>query len=509
MTVSIMEILATLPSGQKGPPLTIEEVGQYVRNQCNRPEDIERERRHALRDEFYLDGGTQAMNRLIDEVFQDESVRAMRKKLVPVARYNNAIRRIVGEKSMVYAEPARRSVTGVEDNKRYQQLLDDIEMETKAQEINHMFNLHRIILVGFRVRQLPDGEREPVLDICTPARFRIVLHPNDRSQIVGFVVKTEFHSARTLQERQAEWVLWTAHERLRLDGRFAGIESTYLEHGLGVNPWLLLTKSASTPGIWPGEEGEDLTAGHMAVWLQNILGLKESKSATKQLLLSGDLAGATRGQVSDSDVPGELPEGVAAQTVDRSMDLEMFQGQADHVMHALAANHGISASLLEHAGVQSADARELMRVPIRELRIQQLPMFRRFEKRLVAVMVAVLNRDAPDRAFNPEGHRTDFGESQTPLTKKEDLEQFETERRLGMDNTEDYMVRRNPDLTPELARAAIDHNIEVETARVGKLKALQALQGGVDESVPGARDRTGAPLRAISGGKADDGPPKE
>lgn len=505
MTVSIMQVLATLPSGAAGPPLSLEELGAYVRTNCHRPEDIERQRRHEIRDELIHDGGCRYMDRVIDDVLESESVRAMRKKWVPFARYNNAIRRIVREESTVYTEPARRAVADAESNKKYQELLDDVEFETKAQVFNRMYNLHRIILVGFRVRLRPDGLREPVVDIVTPSRFRLVLHPNDASMVVGFLVKTEFRTARSLDERKAEWVLWTDHERVRLDGRMSPLGTTLVEHGLGVNPYLLVTQDPTAAGVWPGEEGEDLVAGHVAIWMQNVFGLKESKSATKQLLLSGDLSGVTRGQVSDSDVPGELPEGVAANVADRSMDLTMFQGQADHTVRALAANHGISASLLEHAGVQSAEARELMRVPIRELRKEQQPMFRRFEKRFAVVMVAVLKRDDPARIFSLDGWRIDFGESQTPLTENEELDLFEKKRRLALDNTEDYLMRRNPDLTPELAGAALDHNIDVETDRVKKLKRLQALQGGIDDGVP--TDRSGAPLRALPGGKTDEGPP--
>lgn len=504
MTISILDILAALPSGAMGSPLTIEELGAYLRKHCDRDEDRERERRHAIRDELFRDGGISYMNRVIDDVFIDPTVREHRKRWVKHGRFNNGIKRIVSEKSTVYSEPARRMVSEQGSNQRYQDLLDELEIDTVAQEWNLMFNLHKILLVGFRIRQRPDDTREPVVDVVTPARFRLVLHPNDSTMVVGFLVKTEFRSARTLLEREAQWVLWTDHERVRLDKRMAPIESTYVVHGLGVCPWILINRSRACAGVWPGEEGEDLVAGQTSVWMSNILLLKEQKSATRQTLLSGDLSGAARDQVADTEMPAELPEGVAAQSIDASMDLTMFQGTADHVIRTLAANHGISATLLEHQGVQSAEARELMRVPIRELRKEQQPMFRRFERKFVVVMIAVLASDDPARVFSIDGWHIDFGEAQTPLTEGEDLALFETKKRLGMDNTVDYTIRRNPDLDDKLARAAIDRNIEIETERVGKLKKLQQLQGGVATGIEEPR----ANLRALPGGKADDGPPQ-
>lgn len=504
MTVSILDTLATLPSGDRGPPLTLEELGLYLRKNCDTDDDKARERRHQLRDDLIRDGGVDAMKRVIDEVFEDVTTREKRKKWVPYSRYNNGIKRVIGELSVVYAEPARRSVTDAEGNTRYQTLLEDLQFDIVAQQINRLFNLHRILLPGFRVRLRPDGTREPVVDIATPARFRIVLHPNDSGMVLGYLVRTKFTTARTLAERAAEWALWTDHEIVRLDKRLAPIASTYRLHALGVCPWMLLTRGPAEPGVWPGEEGEDLVSAQIAVWFANVLGLKETKSATKQTILSGDLSGVARGQVSDSEVPGELPEGVAAQSVDKSMDLEMFQKQSDHVIRTVAANYGISAALLEHQGVQSADARELMRVPIRELRREQQPMFRRFERRFAELMTIILRIDEPARAFATDGWRIDFGESQTPLTETEDLALFEQKRRLALDNTIDYMIRRNPDLDARLATAAVDRNIEVETERVGKLKKLQQLQGGVDQPMPPDEDqRNGAKLRAVPGGQAE------
>jgi hypothetical protein len=503
VTVSILDILAVLPSGAKGPPLTLEELGVYLRNQSDTEDDRAREKRHQLRDELFHDGGIQYMCQVIDEVFVDATVRELRKKWVRHSRFNNAVKRIIGELSTVYTEPARRSVSNATGNVIYQALLEDLQFDITAQVINRMLNLHRILLVGFRVRVRPDESREPVVDVTTPARFRLVFDPNDKGLVVGYLIRCWHTPARAIVQRKPEWVLWTDHEWVRLDGRMSPIESSYTVHGLGVCPWMLVLREPGQAAVWPGEEGEDLVAAQIAVWMSNLLLLKEAKSATQQMILSGDLSGVARGQVADSEVPGELPEGVSAQSMDRSMDLSMFQNTGDHVIRTVAANYGISAALLEHQGVQSADARELMRVPIRELRREQQPIFRRFERRFAELMVAILRLDDQARAFDTAGWRIDFGESATPLTEGEDLDLFEKKRRLALDNTIDYMIRRNPDLDERMAAAAVDHNIQVETERVGKLKQLQKLQGGVDQPMPPETQEPGAKLRAVPGGQAE------
>ena len=85
--------------------------------------------------------------------------------------------------------------------------------------------------------------------------------------------------------------------------------------------------------------------------------------------------------------------------------------------------------------------------------------------------------------------RVDFGEPQVLLSKKERLEIFRTERSLGLDNTVAFCMRENPDLTFEQAKALVLDNIEIETWRVGAMKALMAIGGGVDTTLDDTSQR--------------------
>jgi len=115
MTVSILDVLATLPSGIQGQTLTWDELGQYLQKFCNTDTDKKRGADHALRDELYRDGGVQFMEGMIDKWFTDTKVRELRKAWVPFARFNNTIRRVVHELATVYSEHARRMVDSKTD----------------------------------------------------------------------------------------------------------------------------------------------------------------------------------------------------------------------------------------------------------------------------------------------------------------------------------------------------------------------------------------------------------
>lgn len=482
MTVSIFDVLATLPSGTRGQPLTWDELGQYLSKYCNNDPDKKHNADHALRDELYRDGGVRFMERLIDLTFRDQTVRELRKAWVPYARFNNAIRRVVHELSTVYSEHARRMVSD-ETNSNYQEVLERVHMHERALEISRLLNLHRALLVGFRVRKLPDDTREPVLDVVTPAGFRPVLHPNDNTLVVGWLIRTSYRSVR--KSALPEWTLWTDHESVQLRADMTPIVDTYIVHGLGVCPFVPIVLGAPSPGFWPGSEGEDLVAAHIAIWFNNVLLLKESKSANKQAILQGDGTRTARGQAADSEVPSEVGEGQTVTTIDTSMDLSLFRDTTDHVLSHAGLNYGLPPSVLTHQGVQSAEARELQRLPLKELRRQQQIPLRRFERELAIVMAAVLRYDLPALTFDPVEWRMEFAESETPLDPLKEHDLFEKRRSAALDNTIAFYQRLRPGLSVDQAKAEIEENITNETWRNTVMRPLQAISGSLGAEAPG------------------------
>jgi hypothetical protein len=490
VTVSILQTLAVLPSGDEGAPLTFDELGRYLGAQCNTVDEKDRNNRHVLRDEMYRDGGVAYIEGVIDETFTDLDVRRLRKHWVKHARFSNPLKRIVNELSTVYAEPAKRVVDGDENNAKYQALLERLSANENMLQISRLLNLHRALLVRFRMRDTPGAdEREPVLDHATPASVRAVLHPNDPTMVVGWLIRASYRPVRD-QLNIPAWTLWTDHERIHLRDDFNVITESHLEHGLGLNPWVPISLSPPGAGFWPGEEGEDLTAAATARWIAGVFLLKETKSATKQTILQGDGTSMARGQGADSEIPIELADGQNAMTVDMSMDLEMFQRTADHIMEQVAQNYGMSAALINQQGVQSAEARELMRVPLRELRMHQQVPLRRFERQLARVMVAVLKKDEPSLAFDDTGWRIEFGEAQTPLSPMNALDLFLKARSAGTDNTVAYIKRSHPGMTDEQALDEMENNIKVETARNVLMRPLMQISGALGAEQPSDEDES-------------------
>lgn len=505
---TLLDTLAILPSGRLARPHNIDTLGVYLRKHYYTIAEQDREKRHRLRDELYHDGGIGEMHRLIDSVYQDPEVRERRKLWARWARFNNLTKRVVNELSSVYQQPARRTVSNQASNATYQLAQGAVNIHTVSKRWNRMLNLHRAILVGPRVDITPGDpdSRRPSIQIVTPANARLITHPNNPHQIVAVAHRLRTKTMQTYpltddgtqtgqsaQMAQAPlqvsddpaWAVWSDEERFFLRENWTIIGESFQAHDLGRIPWVFCClDDPSDDSPWPGNAGEDLVAADMAVWFSAVNMLKEVKSATRIPIISGNLDAAQRQQTTDTESAVELPDDVALTSHDMSMDLSLFRDTSDHVLEHVANNYGMSAALIKHQGVQSAEARDLMRVPLREMRLEQHQILRPFERELAECMSAVFASDMQDLRFATDGWAIDFGESQTPLSPKEELERFEHERRLGLTNTIDYVMDRNPDMTREMAEKYIEDNVQAELVRNRLMRPLQDISGSMGATTP-------------------------
>jgi hypothetical protein len=268
-----------------------------------------------------------------------------------------------------------------------------------------------------------------------------------------------------------------------LDGTGTLMAETIVPNELGRIPGALLALDPPSDALYDATTGEDIVAAHMAVWFENILLMKESKSATKQPILQGDNTNMARAQAADSEVAVEAPDGVLLTTLDLSMDLNMFRDTADHILERCAANHGIPPAILHHAGATSGYEIELRHIGIRERRIEQETPFRAFERELAGVMSHVVGLSAPQYAFDMAGWSINFGDVQAPQSPMEALTVFEAKRRLGLTDTVEEVMRQDPDLDISGAASKLLGHIEIEIARNIAMRPLQEIQGSMAESV--------------------------
>lgn len=483
MSVPLTEALTRLPDdGGPGQAFSLPELGAYLRDPSGAnllaDEEKERNARHARRDRLYMDGGHGDMRAHLFEMF-DERIAKKLEKRIHVAAFSNALKRIVGELSTVYAKPARRYVSSGAAQAELDKIVSDLDLDAQLAHVNAMLNLHRALLVGPRVRVNPDGSRELVLDIATPSIVRAVPNPLDTTQILAWLIRVDMPLARNPYDRRPEWALWSDHECGYLDERLEPIAGTWKPHGLGLNRWVPLSYSANAiPRFWPGCEGEDLVAAQMTMWLCAILMIKETQATTRAPVINGDISTAARGQAADSDGPIHLPDGSSITSIELGTNPETFITAGDHALSRTGNSYGLAMDLMTHQGAQSAEARDILLAPVRERREKQIHIMRRFESRLWTVIARVLQRDMGE-TLDVSGFRMNFAEAQTLLSKKERLEVFEKERALGLTNTVDFLKSEDPDIDDDGAWDLMARNVMVETTRNVMMRPLQAVAGSM------------------------------
>lgn len=474
-------------------------VGEYLKKHYVENTDEMRRRAHnLLLDQFYEGRGDEEMERVIRTMWKDPKNQARRLEVyrAGVSKFNNHIARIVNEKATVYSEPPRRSVAS--GNEMYQAFLDLVQQDDAMRELDRKLAYQEDALLWYRVRVTPTGEREPLLEVVSPAAFWAVAHPKDRTLLVAIVF--DQRGGNSLPSDPV-FRVWTDDETFTMNAKCEVFEGSIEPWPLGMMPGVLCStrKPGSKSTLLAACPSADLLEAQKMIRLQDLNLAKESISVNKQAYITGDTSATAMGQSADTDTEVFLGEGVTVTVVDRGVDPKVYRDTATYAQDASASNNGLPPSVLHQQDATSGAEIELRRIPIRELRKQRIPTMRRIEGRIVRVMAAVngarvgvgtlgepvlLAGDLGDFAFSSEGFSIDFGEIQQPMTRAEENANFVAERQAGLTDNFEEEMRRNPDIkTLGQAEEIVNARLERQTRYVEKQKALMALNGSLGSAV--------------------------
>ncbi len=476
-------------------------VGEHIRDCYIKGDDAKARRSEAVkRDAYHEGGGDEYIKRFIYLAFEDALTRRLRSDLVCQAKWNNVLKRVARELATVYSKPATRHIAN--DDAQYKTFCDLVGMDAVMRELDRKLVVHDDVWIQYRVQK---ETRKPVVDVITPAMFWAVCHPQDRTQLIAIVLD---QTPDRVTRVTPCYRVWTASETFALDQECRVIVSSLEENSLGRLPGVLVSmRPASTKGqLLTESPAADLAAAHEAIWFQNVLLIKESKSANKQTYLSGDVSRAAMGQSSDTEREVVLPEGVTVQAVDRGMDLTQFRDTADHIVDRAAANYNLPPSLIRQGDVSSGAELDARAAPLNKIREERVPVMRSAERELAQIQSAVNANDLPEYAFNTDGWGINFGEVQQALTESERDAVFEKRRQLGLTNTIKEIMDRDPDLrSPDDAVRVLEANIAAETLRIAMMKEMLAMSGSMGASTEDVAAGGKQPFEANRGKPNDSG----
>jgi hypothetical protein len=476
-------------------------VGAYLREAyIDNPTETARRCHAKLLDDFKDGKGDAEMERVIETLWTDPANAARRKAVLKAGldKYDNVLARIAQEKATVYNEPAQRKVTNT-TNDVYQQFQEALDQDAIMRALDEMLAIHEDALLWYRVRLRPTGEREPVLEVISPAGFWAVAHPSDATLLVAVIIDCRKPLSKP---DDPVYVVWTDDETFEMNNKCDITANSRKPWPLKRMPGVLCSmRPASTKSALLSEcPSVDLLSAQKTVRLQDLNLAKESISATKQTYVSGDTSGTPMGQSSDSEGEIMLGEGVSVSSVDRGVDTAQYRDNSNHAADAAFANHGIPPTVRSQQDASSGAEIELRMLPIRKQREKRIPVFRRIEAAIARIMAMVNGLravpgvdgepileegDLSQFAFSPEGWSIDFGEVQQVMTEAEKDTTYETRKRLQLTDAYEEEMRRNPDIkTVEEAKAILEERIRRNTEFVTSQKDLMAASGALGASQP-------------------------
>lgn len=470
---------------------------QAVRSIVTNDAEKVRIRQQLRRVAFYQDDIQGTLRSEIYKVFQTPKVRERILSFLDMATSNSFFRRVVDEVCRFTYNPVpSRQVTGQPgDPAAYAAFALQTRLDRR------MDIACRILESANSVALFPrysDSLDRWVLDIIEPGNCYVISHPDDPTTELAFiynmVVDGQFG-------REVHRVYWDDEVSFRLDNRYeivrTGGEPLRL-NPIGRIPVVVLHKQERFGTYWDVTTGSDLEAAQLSISLLNALSLKLLKSqGEKQIVLQGDTAVISQNQTLDSEAAIVAPSDTSITTLDLRSDARHYTDVLDGIVTRVAANYGLSRDRMNATGVHLAEDAALL-----ERRQEMVRICEDAEQQLFDLMID-LSKTHPNPAMRLSDDatlRVDFREIETRLAKKDQLELWEQQIKMGLKSVEDMLFAENPDInTIDEAHAEMLENLESWATWVEMRRRLNAPSDITEDSGNSAADNGRAGGRANGG----------
>lgn len=427
----------------------------------------------ATRLRLYRDQLAVPLGQLIDRVYETLTMQQKMRKYIDVCMGQNVSRRIVNEIASIYDRPALRTLK--QRNEEFHAEERRLSLHFIHQEAHRLTNLCNEALIW----QF-EGAAGSKLRIVTPDLFDAVPDPRDRLQPAAFLLDFAPVTMLPNAERLPHWELWDDTFRYRIsgDGRMVDERGNTIiapePHGLSRIPGVLLHRREPTTCILDASYGEDIKSTHLACALIDLMVMRLSKTqGENQPILQGNLAAMATGQTMDGENPLALPPEVTASILNMKTDPDHYLAVKKEKIASCAQSYGMSYEQFSNSEGDSGKAYLVRREKLTELRLEQRGRAVMHERQVAELM-----------GFDVDGMRIDFQEQAIPTDAAEGVDLLDKKMHLGLDSPIAYLMRNDPDLTREDAKAQLLDNLEDYANLIVSVRALNVPAKG-DAANPG------------------------
>ncbi|MFX0090785.1 MAG: hypothetical protein ACFFBD_03395 [Candidatus Hodarchaeota archaeon] len=385
----------------------------------------------ALRLNMYHDSQLERLEEQLNELFSDPS------SMVKVTL--NIVKKIVNNLSQTYREaPTRTLENGSEkDQALYSKILEESAFDIKMKQASRYTKLLKTILI----RPIWRNERIDI-DILTGNIIDVVT--GDTPEELIKVLVTNYGTSDRIED--VTYSLWSEDSWTRLDYRGNIIEQKENPYQKAVPFLPCFDYSPPSSAFWlPG--GDDIISMQEAINLKltDLLYLIQNQSFGV-----GYLKGSQGGGSLKVD-PGsliELGENGEIGFVSQKAEIKEVVNAIDKIMKWACVSNGLSASSMStdpkaQSGISKAwDSKELG-----EQRLDDISLWRSYEKKLFTLMRIVYNTHSPKKLSESATLKIDFAEVEAKISPKEQAAADDLKIAQGVLSPVDIAMRENPDLT--------------------------------------------------------------
>jgi Phage portal protein, SPP1 Gp6-like len=420
-------------------PQVLNKMGMTLYNSANQARKVET----AKRLNFYHDEQLERLNEQLAELFSEPD------KMVKLEL--NIIKKIINNLAQVYREPPTRTLEngGETNQKLYAEILEGCSFDVKLKQASRYAKLLKTILIKVVWRN-----EKIDLDILT-GNLLDVQTASSPEQLERVLI-TDYGQSEKPED--VEYSLWTAETWQRLNWKGDILEEA--ENPYKVLPFIpVFDYMPPSSAFWlPG--GSDIISLQEAIniKLTDLIYLIQQQSFGVGYIKGSQTGGSLR---TDPGSLVELPE-------NGEIGFKSQQAKIDEVVNAIdklikwgAVSNGLSAASMstdvqKQSGVSKAwDNKELS-----EMRLDDLALWRSYEKQLFNLMRVVWNVHSKKKLSEKAILKIDFAELTAKLDGKTQAESDDLKIAQGVLSPVDIAMRENPDF--ESRENALAHLLQIK-----------------------------------------------
>jgi len=390
----------------------------------------ERKEETTKRISFYHDQQLDRLSEQLDTLFSDPS------NMVQVEL--NIVKKIINNLSQVYREPPSRTVDGTDrDAEIYQTITEQCSLDLKMKQASRYTKLLKTIL-------LRPVWRNDHIDLDLLCGNILDIETGDSPEDLQRILITDYGSSNKIED--IEYSLWTADTFQRLDYRGSILDEQ-------PNPYRVL----------PFIPVFDYMPTGSQFWLgggDDIISLQESiNMALTDLLFLMRMQAFGVGYVKSSSPGGgsvrvdpgtliELPTDGEIGFKAQQAEIEQVLAAIDKLVKWACVSNGLSAgSMSTDPTEQSGVAKIVDNKELSELRLDDIALFRSYEKKLFDLMRTVWNVHNPKQKLSEKATLAiDFYDPSPKVSPKEQAETWNMLLEMGIATAVDVIMERNKDL---------------------------------------------------------------